>query len=203
MVAEFHSPLVVRFRSQHFPLFTIYQQLAYIFSVTGAPPNTREARLGNYYLPYLAVFSQWLRMISPRPEYAPYVAAVAEFSGNKQDSRYALEFPFFVCSLMTDAGLEDPLARWTPEMETDQLDNYGSCAESLIWLLMKAEELPDTTGVALKTSLVNISTLDRIEISKRLMKPCGTCKWLAQSASCTNVLAHFGTASLKQELREG
>ena len=77
-----------------------------------------------------------------------------------------------------------------------------SLSDILLMLCARRLYLPNTTGIALKTSDVDLEVLDPREVAKRLMSPCQTCRQLAKDSSCPDVMAHFGVRPMKAILRQ-
>lgn len=148
-ICDFSEPIPVQFRNQQLSLYTIYQKLAFILSVTGVPQSPEQARSENYWVWLLATYSRWNNLITSEPEDVPFASSLCVLPDKSGDPSAA--FPLIMsCSgpsnktenlklramtrkMMDEAGFVDPLIISNNKL----LKNYGACAECWQWKIIK------------------------------------------------------------------
>ncbi|KAL9119461.1 MAG: hypothetical protein Q9187_003982, partial [Circinaria calcarea] len=143
IVPNLDKPPMASIKGVQVPLYSTSDMLAHILSTTGIPEKrqdpSEQATMENYYVPYLAMFHQWNNIISPNPEYQPYMASILVFGTDGLSpplilgsSNYRRKDQKILLIERARADLKN--AGLIPKQ---QGKNYGNCAETTQWLILK------------------------------------------------------------------
>ncbi|KAL9118208.1 MAG: hypothetical protein Q9187_005249 [Circinaria calcarea] len=219
VVPNLDKPPVASIKGVRVPLYSTSDMLAHILSTTGIPEKrqdpSEQATMENYYVPYLAMFHQWNNVISPKSVYQPYMASILVFgtdglspplilgsSNYRQNDQKSL--------LIERARADLKIAGLIPKLETKSTilaDNYGNCAETTQWLIMRKLGLSKagvSRGIALEKTKGNsgMKTWDPNNVAQRLRHPCLVCGQLACQVGFEekDIESHFGIAETARKL---
>lgn len=140
--SEFPQIRTLEFEGVRLPMITIYDYLAWLFSILGSADTASTAKEApNFYVPLLALFSRWCAVISSllKADALPMVhitwwetkilfgATLGEFSSNDEKAELVKARQ----SMLKDAGYDEPPKGGPPLGK----QSFGKCAETNMFLV--------------------------------------------------------------------